>query len=132
MEKLYYPAIFEEEGKNGFSVFFPDVKGCNTCGKNMDDAYEMAEDALGLMLSCFEDEKKQIPVPSNPEQIKTKPGQKVVLIAFDLQDYRKRKNGKAVKKTLSIPQWLDEEAKQRGINFSQVLQDALKDKMGVS
>ncbi|MEF9946527.1 MAG: type II toxin-antitoxin system HicB family antitoxin [Lachnospiraceae bacterium] len=64
MKKLFYPAIFQE-GNNGFTVFFPDVNGCITCGDDMGDAYEMAFDCLGLVLSYMEDNKEAIAMSVN-------------------------------------------------------------------
>lgn len=69
MKKLFYPAIFQTEDNNAFSVFFPDIEGCNTCGESMEDAYEMAIDALGLMLSYMEDNNMEIPMASKPQDI---------------------------------------------------------------
>lgn len=125
MKKLFYPAIFQQEDNNGFSVFFPDVDGCVTCGDDMDDAYEMAFDCLGLVLSYMEDNKEPIPVASSPQRVVLGPEQFIVVIEFDMMAYKKKNNSKAVKKTLSIPEWLNEEAVAMGVNFSQVLQEAL-------
>ncbi len=129
MTKLFYPAIFESDEDNAFTVEFPDIKGCVTGGDNMEDAYKMAFDALGLVLSYMEDNKEPIPKPSNPQDIKLEEGQFLVVIEFDMMAYKKKNNSKAVKKTLSIPEWLNEEATARGVNFSQVLQEALIQKI---
>lgn len=129
MKKLFYPAIFQPEDEGAFTVFFPDVEGCVTCGENMDNAYEMAYDALGLVLSYLEDNKQPIPVPSLPQNIKFENNQFVVIIEFDMLQYKKKHNAKAVKKTLSIPEWLNEEALAKDINFSKVLQEALIEKV---
>lgn len=130
-KKLFYPAIFQLEDNGSYSVFFPDVPGCNTCGDDMEDAYAMAFDALGLMLEYMEDNKKPLPTPSTPGSIALENGQFVVVIRFDMMEYKKKTSSKAVKKTLSIPEWLNEEALARNINFSQVLQDALMQKIGI-
>ena len=97
----------------------------------MQQAYEMAVDALGLALSSRKEEKQEIPVPSAPFQITTSANEYCVVIEFDMLAYQKRTNSKAVKKTLTIPEWLNEEATALGINFSQVLQEALIQKIGV-
>lgn len=128
MKKLFYPAIFTPEENGGFSVSFPDVDGCFTQGDNIDDAYEMAVDALGLMLTYLQEEKRPVPQPSLPNKLTVENGQFVVVIEFDMLSYLKKNNNKAVKKTLTIPQWLNEEAVARNINFSQVLQEALLEK----
>ena len=130
-KELFYPAIFQLEDNGSYSVFFPDVPGCNTCGDDMEDAYAMAFDALGIMLEYMEDNKQPIPTPSSPGSVKLEDGQFVVAIRFDMMEYKRKTSSKAVKKTLSIPEWLNEEALARNINFSQVLQDALMQKIGI-
>lgn len=131
IQKLFYPAIFQIEQEGGYSVAFPDVQGCITQGEDMQEAYEMSVEALGLVLSYLKDEKKEIPKPSLPNEIKTEKNQFIVIVEFDMQSYLKKHCNKAVKKTLSIPQWLNEEAESVGINFSQVLQNALKKELGI-
>lgn len=124
MNKLFYPAIFHKAEEGGFWVSFPDIPECLTQGNDMKQAYEMAIDALGLCLSSMEENKEPIPSPSEPDKICVEDGF-LVVIEFDMLAYKKMTNSKAIKKTLSIPQWLNEEAIAMGINFSQVLQEAL-------
>ena len=123
MGKMFYPAIFPQE-EGGFWVSFPDLPECYTEGNDMKHAYEMAVEALGLALVSRKTEKEMIPEPSSPENIHVEDGV-LVVISFDMMEYQKKHNSKAVKKTLSIPEWLNEEAMALGINFSQVLQEAL-------
>lgn len=120
--KYSYPAIFTPED-GGYSVVFPDLEGCYTCGDDMTDAIYMAEDVLALTLYSYERDKKEIPIPSH--SLPLKDGEFINYIACDTLEYQKRFNNKAVKKTLSIPEWLNEAALSMNINFSQVLQDAL-------
>lgn len=124
MNKLFYPAIFHKAEEGGFWVSFPDIPECLTEGDNMEQAYEMAVDALGLALTSRVKENQVIPEPSLADSIVIEDGF-LVVIEFDMQAYKKRTNNKAVKKTLSIPQWLNEEAIAKGINFSQALQEIL-------
>lgn len=131
MKKLFYPAIFHEAEEGGFWVTFPDLPECMTQGDDMQQAYEMAVEALGLAITRREEEKQELPSPSEPNKIVTSDGTFCVVIEFDLLAYKKRTNAKAVKKTLSIPEWLNEEATALGVNFSQVLQEALMQKLGV-
>ena len=98
----------------------------------MQNAYEMAIDALGLAITSREAEKEEIPTASEPCNITTGENEFCVVVEFDMLAYKKRTNSKAVKKTLSIPEWLNEEATAMGINFSQVLQNALMEIMGYS
>ncbi len=130
MNKLFYPAVFQvEEEDGGYSVFFPDLEGCNTQGETMEEAYDMAFNALGLTLSYYQDNKINIPAPSKPQDIQLDGNQYVVVIQFDMLEYLRKNESKAVKKTLSIPSWLNEAAIKQNINFSQVLQEALINKI---
>ncbi|MDR0875966.1 MAG: type II toxin-antitoxin system HicB family antitoxin [Clostridiales Family XIII bacterium] len=124
MVKYVYPAIFTPE-ERGFSIDFPDIESCYTCGDDLIDGIEMAEDILASRLYDMESAGEAIPAPSAFGTLGLKDGEFTTLVHCDTIVYRKRKNGKAVKKTLSIPQWMDEMATEKGINFSKVLQDAL-------
>jgi len=128
MKKLFYPAIFHKAEEGGYWISFPDIPECLTEGDTMEQAYEMAVDALGLAISSRYQQKEDIPTPSEPENISVNDGF-LVIVEFDMLAYQKRTNAKAVKKTLSIPQWLNEEANAMNINFSQVLQEALLTKI---
>lgn len=125
MKKLFYPAKILPEEKGGFTVIFPDIDGCITCGDNMEQVYEMACEALGLELSYMEDNKEKIPKASNPQDIALESGEFLAIIEFDMDAYKRKHNSRAVKKTLTIPEWLNEEAMELGVNFSQVLQEGL-------
>ncbi len=124
MNKLFYPAIFHKADEGGFWVSFPDIPECLTEGDSMEQAYKMAVDALGLCITDRINNREEIPTASFPDKISVNDGF-LMVIEFDLQAYKKRTNSKAVKKTLSIPEWLNEEATAIGVNFSQVLQEAL-------
>lgn len=129
MNKLFYPAIFHREGE-GFWVTFPDFPECFTEGDNMELAYKMAVEALGLAITSRKMENQEIPTASPVDTITMEEGI-LAVIEFDMLEYCKKHNSKAVKKTLSIPAWLNEEAVAMGINFSQVLQEALMLKLKV-
>ena len=110
---------------------FPDIDGCFTCGDNLIDSLEMARDALALMLYEYEERGQIIPIPSEMKSINVKENEFVNLVVCDTLDYRKKHNNKAVKKTLTIPEWLNEAACAMDINFSQVLQEALLQKLNL-
>ncbi len=131
MNKLFYPAIFHVAEEGGFWITFPDLPECMTQGDNMQEAYEMAVDALGLALVSREQEKLEIPTASELSNISVGKDEYCVIIEFDMLAYKKRTNSKAVKKTLSIPEWLNEAAIAAGVNFSQVLQEALMQKINL-
>ena len=129
--KYVYPAIFTEE--NGiYSVLFPDLEGCYTCGDDLKDAMSMAEDVLAFTLYHYESKGKTIPEPSTMEALKVKSGEFISYVLADTIEYQKFHNNKAVKKTLSIPEWLNEMAIAENLNFSQVLQTALKEQLHVN
>ena len=130
MEKLFYPAIFHKAEEGGFWISFPDLPECFTEGDDMKQAYEMAVEALGLALVNRKEEKEEIPVPSEIDRIQGEDGT-LVSVEFDMQEYLRKHNSKAVKKTLSIPEWLNKEATAMGVNFSQVLQEALMSKLNI-
>lgn len=130
MAKYAYPAILTPETDGGYSVVFPDLEGCFTCGDNLADALFMAEDALALVLYGYEHDARTIPAPSKASDITLSDGEFVNFVSCDTLEYSKRFNNRAVKKTLSIPEWLNEAANDMNINFSQVLQDALIQKVG--
>ena len=130
MNRLFYPALFHKAEEGGFWISFPDIPECLTEGDNMDDAYNMAVDALGLCLADMEKNNIPFPAPSPVDKITVDADALLVVIEFDMLAYKKRTSSKSVKKTLTIPAWLNEQAIQLNINFSQVLQDALIAKVG--
>lgn len=131
MAKYVYPAIFTPEENGGYSVYFPDLESCYTCGDDLQDALFMAEDVLAFVLYDYEAEGRNIPTPSKAEAIEKSENDFVNYIVCDTVEYAKLHNNKAVKKTLTIPQWLNEAATKRNINFSQVLQEALMQKVNM-
>ena len=111
-----------------YNVDFIDLKGCSTFGSSIQDAYSMAQDAMGLYL----DNMTNFPNPSlDFSNIPLKENQFVSFISIDMDDYRKKFNKKSIKKTLTIPEWLNYLAEKNDINFSQVLQEALKEKLNI-
>ena len=129
MKKFFYPALFHKAEEGGFWISFPDIPECLTQGDDMTQAYEMAVDALGLALTCREKEQQPFPVSSDPTTITLESDSFPVVIEFDLLAYKKRTSSRAVKKTLSIPEWLNEAAIAMDLNFSQILQEALLSKI---
>lgn len=132
MAKYVFPAIFTPE-EGGYTIVFPDVKNCFTEGDNLTEAMENANDILCMMLYDLERDGKELPVASSVANIQaTVSGEEfVTLISCDTIEYRKFHDNRAVKKTLSIPSWLNEMAEKAGINFSGTLQDALKKQLNI-
>ena len=122
--KYVYPAIlYQDDEKIGVSV--PDLKGCHTFGDDVPDALLMAQDAISMWLWHAEDNKEEIPTAS--VGISPKNGETVTLVVADTDEYRKQNDTKAVKKTLSIPAWLNHQAEKANAPFSQILQQGLKE-----
>lgn len=130
MAKYIYPAVFTPE-ENGYFINFPDFDSCYTQGNDIADGIRMAEDVLSLMLTHFEDKRQEIPKPSAINDLKTESDAFATYISCDTAKYRRLMNNTAVKKTLSIPSWLNDSAVAAGLNFSQVLQDALKQQLNI-
>lgn len=135
MAKYIYPAIFDPNENSGFTVTFPDLPGCITEGDNMDEALQMAVEALALHLYGMEQDNEMIPLASSPSKVHypedADPNAFVTLIQTRTEPVRDEIMNRAVKKTLTIPNWLNEEAEKEGINFSQLLQQAIKDNLGI-
>lgn len=124
MRKVFYPVVFHPE-EVGYSVNVPDIDGCCTQGENLSEAVAMVQDAIGLAL----EDCREYPKPSSPADLKPDAGDFVVMVEFDEAAYKKQ--FKVVKKTLTIPSWLNEKAEAAHINFSGVLKEALEARLGI-
>lgn len=131
MAKYAYPAVFTKEDQGGYSITFHDLEGCYTCGQSIEEGLEMAEDVLALILYGYEADSRDIPEPSSSDKISLSENEFINWVRCDTMEYRKMHNNKAVKKTLTIPEWLNAEASARGVNFSAVLQEALKSELNM-
>ncbi len=126
MKKLFYPAIFHIAEEGGYWITFPDFPECLTQGETMQEAYDMATDALGLVLTDDINADRELPPPSDIPHVKDGV---VVVIPYDYVEYNRKFHNKSVKKTLTIPEWMNNEALRLNLNFSQVLQEALLTKI---
>lgn len=128
MKKDYYmyPAIFCYED-DSISISFPDLPGCISCASNDEEALYMAKDALGLYIVCSEEDNETLPKASKLKEINLLPNQRAVLVEVNMPLFRLSVENTAVKKTLTIPKWINDLAEKNKVNFSQVLQIALKD-----
>lgn len=123
-----YAAIFTP--KNGrVYVRLPDLPGCVTSGDSYEDAFNMAMDAANLWMADLVDRKELVPKPTPMNQIVRDDGDTLMLIQIDTAEYLRRTESRAVRRTVSIPSWMDMEAQQKGISLSRVLQDALSAKL---
>ena len=132
MNKVFYPAVFHPEEDGGYSVTFPDLLGCVTEGDTLQEAVSMATDALGIYMYTLEQDKEPAPAASNPADVTLEGREFVSLIEYDRVEYLKRTDTHAVKKTLTIPAWMDTLAKEKNLNFSQVLQNAIRKELNLA
>lgn len=133
-----YPALFlKEKNSESYTVIFPDLEGCISCGDSVNDALRMAQDALGAYLFEYYTKPNEMPKSSSIDEIEIKldeddkeyfsyNGSFKNYVSLDLTDYVKKSNTKTVKKTLSIPSYLNEAGIENNINFSLLLQEALR------
>ena len=126
MSKIAYPALFHEEN-GSYWVEFPDLQGCLTDGDTIEEAYEHAKEVLGFYLDG--DDNSYNKPSAIKKVVDANPGSLVMFIEYDSLEYAKKYKTKAVKKTLSIPEWLNDLALKQNINFSSVLQEALINKL---
>lgn len=130
MAQYVYPAVFTEEDC-GYSINFPDIENCFTSAETLGEGIKMANDVLCLMLYEMEQAGEAIPEASSIHDISVGENEFVNFVSCDTVEYRKFFDNKAVKKTLSIPSWLNDMAERAGINFSSTLQTALKQQLNI-
>lgn len=129
-ERYFYPAIFQYEEGQEISVTFPDLN-CATCGVDDKDALLSARELLGCVMYGLEEDGEIIPEPTPLADIKVQDNEKVVLIDVYMPSIRTAQENRSVNRTVTLPAWLNAAAVERGINFSQTLQDALREKIHV-
>ena len=131
--KLIYPACFYPCEEGGYTVIFPDLPGCITQGDTLTEAVDMAIDAASGWLLDEVENNRPIPEASDIKNIIPNEYENgfVSIISVDLDEYSKKHGNKAVKKTLTIPAWLNTLAEKENVNFSQILQNALVDYLGI-
>lgn len=123
MAEYVYPAIFHENEDKSFTILFPDLPGCISEGKNLANAIYMAQSALSQWMEYSIDKSLEIPSPSNLQDIKTEKCEFVNLVRAEAKD------GRAVRRTVSIPKWMDDKVIESGLSLSRVLQDALMQRL---
>ena len=118
-----YPAIFHKNEDESYTVMYPDLPGCISEGKTLGNAMYMAQSALTQWIGYLADKKQEIPKASSVEEVKTSSGEFMNFICADIKD------GRAIKRTVSIPKWMDDKVVQTGLSLSRVLQDALSERL---
>jgi predicted RNase H-like HicB family nuclease len=126
-----YPAIFDY-AEDGISIEFPDLPGCISCADSTEEAIKNAKEAMALHLHSMEEDGDPIPEPTPVNKLKLEPNQIAILIEVYMPMYREAIENSYVRKNVTLPYWLEKAASKKGINFSQVLQNALKERLGIS
>lgn len=130
VERYFYPAVFTYEEGEEIAVVFPDLDVA-TSGCNDDDALLSARELLGCVMFGLEEDSEKIPEPTALSDVMFASNERVVLVDVYMPSVRMAQNNKSVNRTVTLPAWLNAAALERNINFSQVLQDALKTQMGI-
>lgn len=130
MKGVYAAVLTPMLNGEGYAARVPDVNGCITSGANIQETIENIKDALAACLCTLEDYNDPLPSASPPETIPHGPESIIALIDIDTLKYREETDTRAVRKNVSMPAWLLNMAESRGVNCSQVLQDALKQQFG--
>ncbi|MDR2501050.1 MAG: type II toxin-antitoxin system HicB family antitoxin [Treponema sp.] len=131
MRKLTYLAVFETGEQSGISIFFPDVPGCVSCGDTFDHALRMAQEALALHIYGMEKDGETLPERSDTIT-GTGPGDLVVPVSIYPDIVREEINNRREKTTVTIPHWLKSAAEAEGINYSRLLESAIKETLGIA
>lgn len=129
-DKYIYPAILTY-AEDGISIEFPDLPGCLPCASGTEEALKNAKEALELHLYGMEEDGDEIPKPIDIKEIKLEKNQVVILVEVWMGLVRDEIENKSINKNLTIPKWLNDLAEKNQVNFSQVLQVALKEYLGV-
>lgn len=127
-DRYIYPAIFTYEPEREIAVTFPDL-GVATSGENEDDALLSARELLGCVLYGLEEDGEPIPAPTPLSQVPVEDNERAVLVDVYMPSIRMAQVNKSVSRTVTLPAWLNAKALELNVNFSQVLQDALKEKL---
>ena len=130
-DQYIYPCIFIYE-TDGISVYYPDLDGCVTFGVDEQQAFYNAKEALTLHLYGMEQDNESIPLPSRIKDIPLDENEQALLLEVSMPAFRAKQANKLVKKTLTIPEWLNIVAENNGVNFSQLLQTALKQHLQIN
>ena len=130
VERYFYPAVFTYEPGQEIAVDFPDLK-CATSGINDDDALLSARELLGCVLYGLEEDKEEIPAPTPLAQVEIQPNERAVLVDVYMPSIRQAHVNRSVNRTVTLPAWLNAAAQEKNINFSQVLQDGLKQRLSL-
>lgn len=120
-----FTAVFTVEEEGGFSIEFPEIENCFTCADTVEEGLLMAKDVLEMTIYDMEEDCKAIPIPQLPNEIPIEKNQFTQSIIADMLTTRRNLDTRSVKKTLTIPYWLNEKGKDEEVNFSAILKEGL-------
>lgn len=126
-----YPAVFEKQESGEYCVNIPDLDDLATFGTDYNDAMNMAVDAMAGYLYELKKDGEILPVPSDPASFRLNNGEFIGMVSVDVEEYANKVFNKAVKKTVTIPKWMSDAAKENGLKLSRLLQEAIKRELGL-
>ena len=128
-KKYFYPAVFSKEG-DAYNVKFIDFDDIFTFGVGLNDAYFMAQDALYAMLPEYKD---NLPEPTlDYMNVEVGKNEFITMVELDMEEHERKISSKTVKTTVTMPEWLKNLAEMKGINFSKLLQDSIKEELNLN
>jgi len=129
---VVYPAIFKSCAEGGYAIRFPDLPGTNSQGDDLFEAINMARDALALMLDCLDEDGTPFPKPSEHATLFIGDDEFITLGDADPEIYRRQRDNAAVRRTISLPKWMDDRVSESHISLSSVTQEALRERFGIA
>lgn len=131
-DNYIFPAIISYLGDKDYNVRFIDFENITTYGETLAEAFDAAEDALKLEIFDLYSDMLEIPKSTDVNNIRVENGETLILVKVNLKDVLKQYDDKAVKKTLTIPSWLNKIVEEKKVNCSQILQEALQEKLDIN
>ncbi len=125
-----FPSIFHQ-ADDGISIYFPDLPGCLPCGHTIDESLDNAKESLSLHLYGMEEDNEEIPEPTPIHMLDIQSNQALFLVEEYMPIYREAIDNTYVRKNVTLPLWLEKASTNKKINFSKVLQSALKERLGI-
>lgn len=129
---ICYPMVIEKHpDKELYNAYFPDVEGCYTGAKTIQDIIEKGKEALGLHYLELENSDVQINSPSEPAKIKLNDNQQLIYIDVNMKWFREKDKYKSITKAVTLPKYLNQKAVESGVNVSAILQKALMETLDI-
>ena len=119
MAEYVFPAVFHPNDDGSFTITYPDLPGCISEGKNLANAIHMAQDALAQWIGYLISKNVPIPDPTSPSALVCRDGEFFSFVRVEVKDNR------AVRRTVSLPKWMDDRASSEGLSLSRILQESL-------